>query len=99
MPRNGHFAHWIAALAALDPEAGRPAAVVACDDIRARADQVGDIEALLDVADQRLRAHIPCFEIQIGRSRRWRRRNAARRMPGGLQAELARGGAVEQPRL
>src|SRR4051794_26724457 len=47
-----HLAHRIGDLAVLDPEAGGAAAVVAGDTVYAGADQVGDVEALLDVGDQ-----------------------------------------------
>src|SRR5215470_10411351 len=43
---DGHFAHGIAALAVLDPEAGGAAAVIAGDLVDAHADEIGDIEAL-----------------------------------------------------
>ena len=51
-----HFAHRVGKLAILDPETGRAAAIVAGDQIDARADQVGDVEAIGNVGDEFLRA-------------------------------------------
>ena len=56
-------------LAVLDPQPGRAAAVVAGDEIGAHADQVGDVEAVLDRGDQLLRARAPGCEMQVGRRR------------------------------
>src|SRR5215204_7035776 len=54
VPGYSDFAHRITAFALLDPKAGSAAAVVAGNDIGAGADQVGDIEALIDIRDQLL---------------------------------------------
>src|ERR1700753_2523944 len=55
--RDRHLAHRIGDRAVLDPEAGSTAAVVAGYPVDARADQVGDIETLLDVGHQLGRRH------------------------------------------
>ena len=73
MTRDRHFADRIGALALLDPEARSTAAVIAGDHVCAGADQVGDIEAFVDILDQVFGAELTCFEMQIGR-RRGRRR-------------------------
>src|SRR5262249_47040791 len=62
-------------------------------------DQVGDVEAILDIGDQlvgRLRARC---EIEVTRPRRGHRRYAAMRVRSGLQAKLARGRAIKEPTL
>src|SRR5690242_8925285 len=69
---DGHLAHRIGDLAVLDPEARRAATVIAGDAVDAGTDQVGDIKALLDVADQLFRAHFARLEMQIIRPRRGR---------------------------
>src|SRR5258707_15027705 len=86
MPRNRDLADGISDLAILDPEAGGAAAVIAGHAVDAGTDQVGDVKALLDVGDQRLRRHLAGFEMQIIRSRRRRRRNAAMGMSGRDQS-------------
>src|SRR5262249_13975427 len=80
------------------PETGSAAAVVAGHEIDAHADHVGDVEAFLDIADELVRAHGSGLEAQIGGAGSRRRRDAALGMAGGLHAELARSGAVEEPR-
>src|SRR5262245_23685233 len=55
MARDGHLADGIGELAVLDPESGSAAAVVAGDAVDAGTDQVGDVEALLDVGDEIIR--------------------------------------------
>ena len=97
MPGDGDFADRVSALAVLDPEAGSAAAVIAGHHAGAAADQVGDIEAILDVGDQFVRRGGARLEVQIGCAGRRRRRYAALSMTGGGQAEFARGAAVEQP--
>ena len=52
-------------LATLDPEAGGAAAVVAGDDVGAHADQVGDIEPVLDVGDQLVGADVPASRCRL----------------------------------
>src|ERR1700761_4348482 len=83
MARDRHLAHRVGHLAVLDPEAGCAAAVVAGDTIDAGADQVGDVEALLDISDQLLRRRFTSLEMQIIRPRRRRRGDAAMSMAGG----------------
>src|SRR5438876_11777746 len=65
--RDRHLAHRMGDLAVLDPEAGRAAAVVAGDAVDAGADQIGDVEALLDVAHQLGRRGFAGFEMQVVR--------------------------------
>src|SRR5258708_4833844 len=98
MARDRHLAHRIGDLAVLDPEAGCAATVVAGYAIDAGADQVGDVEPLLDVRDQFGRCRLAGLEVEIIRSGRGRRRYAAMGVAGGDQPEFARGGAVQQPR-
>src|SRR5258708_1522190 len=62
---HGDLAHGIGELAALDPEARRAAAVVAGDSVDAHAHELGDIEALVDVADQLARGDRPRLEPYI----------------------------------
>src|SRR5262249_37152129 len=95
--RHGDAAHRPGALAVLDPEAGGAAAVVAGDSVHAKADQIGDVESALDVGDQLVARELALLEIEIGRGRAGRAGGAARRVPGGLEIELAGGGEVEQP--
>src|SRR5262249_18365812 len=52
MACDRHLAHRIGDLAVLDPEAGCAAAVVAGDAVDTRSDQIGDVKALGDIADQ-----------------------------------------------
>src|SRR5579872_1736051 len=85
---NRHFADRIGARAVLDPEPGSAAAVIAGDLIDAHADQVGDIEAVLDVGDELLRAQRAGREMQVARPGRRRRGDAALGMAGGLEAEF-----------
>src|ERR1700741_1265365 len=54
VPGYGDAAHRPGELAVLDPEARGTAAVVAGDAVDAEADQVGDVEAALDVAQKRV---------------------------------------------
>src|SRR5216684_2295263 len=59
------FAHGIAALAVLDPEARRAATVVAGHLIDPHADQTGDLEALCDILDQGLGRLAAGHEMQV----------------------------------
>ena len=70
--RNRDFAHRIAAAAILDPEARRAAAVVAGHRVHARADQLGDVEAIGDVGDQLIGAARSRLNMQVGRPGRRR---------------------------
>src|ERR1700755_2380856 len=63
--RDRHLAAGIGDLAVLDPEAGGAAAVVTGDAVDTGPDQVGDVETLLDVVDQRFRRHLAGLEAQI----------------------------------
>src|SRR5262249_33105092 len=71
---DGHLAHRITALAVLDPEARGAAAVIAGHRIDAHADEVGDVEALSNVRDQRLGRVGAGRQMQVARPGRWRRR-------------------------
>src|SRR4029079_11758571 len=71
MAGDRHLADGKGNLAVLDPESGGAAAVIAGHAVDAGADQVSDVESLLDVGDQFLRRHLAGFEVQIIRS--WRR--------------------------
>src|SRR5215831_17469134 len=97
MSRDRDLAHWIGDLAIFDPETGGAAAIVAGDAVDAGADQIGDVEALLDVRHQLGRRYGAGFEMQIIRAWRWRRGNAAMGMAGRRQSELPRGCRIEQP--
>src|SRR3954468_24558032 len=91
MAGDRHLAHGISEFAVLDPEAGGAATAMAGDAVDARADQIGDVETLLDVGDQlgrRLRAG---FKVQIIRPRRRRGGDAAMGMAGGGATERTRG--------
>src|SRR5579872_924144 len=98
MTRNGYLAYRIGDLAVLDPEAGRAAAVVTSDTVDAGTDQVGDVEALLDVAHQLGWRQLAGLEVQVVRTGRGRRGHTAMGVAGGLEPELARGRGIEQPR-
>src|SRR3954465_7984394 len=93
-----HLAHGISEFAVLDPEAGGAATVIAGDAVDTRADQIGDVETLLDVGDQLGRRRRAGFKVQIIRPRRRRGGDAAMGVAGGGETELTRGGAIERPR-
>src|SRR5580704_14874299 len=97
MSGDGDLADRKSALAVLDPETGRAAAVIAGHQIDALADQFGDVEAVLDLTDQFLRRFCSRLDMQIARARIGHRGHAALRMAGGFQFEFARGGAIEDP--
>src|SRR3984957_842682 len=65
MPGDGHLAHRIGDLAVLDPESGRPAAVVAGHAVDAGADQVGDVKSLLDIRYQFGRRGLARLEVKV----------------------------------
>src|SRR3974390_1609530 len=67
MAGDRDLAHGISNLAVLDPEARRAAAVVAGDHVRAHADQIGDVESVLDVGHQFTRSEVARRHMQIGR--------------------------------
>src|SRR5689334_3688126 len=52
---NRDLADRIAALATHDPKSGCATAIISRNEIDAAADEIGDIEALLDIGNQRLR--------------------------------------------
>src|SRR5262249_44085602 len=85
-----HFAHGVAALAVLDPESGRAAAVVSGHLVDAHPDEIGDVEALGDVRHQCFRRVAAGREMQIARSGRGRRGYAALGVAGAGKAELTR---------
>src|SRR5947208_1909360 len=64
MACNRHLADGIGDLAVLDPETGGAAAVIAGDAVDAGADQVGDVETLLDVGDQLGRGRLARLQMQ-----------------------------------
>src|SRR5882757_6694584 len=96
--RHRDAAHRPAELAVLDPEARRAAAIVAGDAVDAKADQVGDEEPALDVADQLLDRELAFLEVEVQGGGRGRARRAARGVTGRLQLELTGGGQIKQPR-
>src|ERR1700683_323294 len=61
------FADRIRQFAVLDPESGSAAAVIARHHVDAHADQAGDKEAILDLADQLLCGFAAGRQMQIGR--------------------------------
>ena len=79
-------AHRPGELAVLDPEARGAAAVVAGDAVDAEADQVGDVEAALDVGRSARRPELALLEIEVRRGGRGRSRRAARGVAGRLAA-------------
>src|SRR6266545_1325298 len=97
VPRHRDAAHRPGELAVLDPEARRAAAVVAGHRVDAEADQVGDVEAALDVAQKLVERELALLEIEVRGGGRGRPRGAARGVAGRLELELAGGGEVEQP--
>src|ERR1041385_6347386 len=64
-PPDPPAAHRIGALALLDPEARGAPAVIAGHHVGAGADQVGDVEPLVDILDQLFGAPLARFEMQI----------------------------------
>src|SRR5262249_38106577 len=80
-------------LALLDPEPRGTAAIVAGDAVHTEADQVVDIEAALDAADQRLHRFLTLLKIKITGGRPSGPGIVAR----GFEAKLARRIQVEQP--
>src|SRR5882724_11961604 len=95
VPRDRHLAHRIGDLAVLDQEAGCAAAVVAGHAIDAGADQIGNVKSLADVGYQFGRRRLTRFEMQIVRSRRRRRRDAAMGVTGRDHSKLARGRGIQ----
>src|SRR5882757_6401050 len=95
--RHRDAAHRPAELAVLDPEARRAAAVIAGDAVDAKADQVGDEEPALDVADQLRDRELALLEVEVRSGGRGRARRAARGVTGRLQLELTSRCQVEQP--
>src|SRR6188508_2296535 len=59
---DGDLAHRISAFSVFDPEAGGAAAVIAGDHVGARADQVGDVESVGNIGDQRVRCQATRLE-------------------------------------
>src|SRR5438067_958621 len=96
--RNRHLAHRIAALATHDPKAGSAAAVIAGDEIDAGADEIRDIEALLDIRDQCVRRISAGHEVQVARGGRRRGGDPPLGVTGASKSKLARGCAIEKPR-
>src|SRR3954462_967564 len=72
MPCDRHLADRIGHLAILDPKAAGATAVIAGNTVDAGPDQIGDVEALLDVADQVGRRDAAGFHMQVIGT--WRRR-------------------------
>src|SRR5580704_3862157 len=97
MPGDGDFAHRICEYAVLDPKPRGAAAIVAGHQIDSDADQIGDIETVGDVGDQRVGAFAAGGEMQVARSGRGRRRHATIGMAGGGKPELATGRTIEEP--
>src|SRR5579883_555557 len=60
------LAHGKGALALLDPEAGGAAAIVAGHQVDSHANQISDIEAVLDVGNELVRAFGAGGEVKIG---------------------------------
>src|SRR5262249_8015383 len=63
--RDGNLADRVTDLSVLDPEPAGAATVVARHAVDAAADQVGDVEAVLDVRDQRFWAIPARLHIKI----------------------------------
>src|SRR5579885_2394138 len=95
--RDRDLGDGIGDLAPLDPEAGGPAAVIAGDIVDAEADQLGAIEAALDIGHELARRELPRGQMEIGRRRARGRGGAARGMGRALEAELAGRAEVEDP--
>src|SRR5215468_10726543 len=66
---DGDLAHRIGEFAALDPEAGGAAAVVAGHQVDAHADQIVDVESFLDIGDQRIGRYAAGGKMQISGAR------------------------------
>ena len=56
----------MADLATADPEAACTAAVVTGDHVNRAAHHLGDEKALIDVGDQRFKAQVAIFQIEVG---------------------------------
>src|SRR5262245_8235706 len=70
---NRHLADRIGQFAALDPKTGSAAAVIAGDDVDAHANQVSDVEPVLDVSDQFFWRDSTSFKVEVRWAGRWRR--------------------------
>ena len=97
MSGNRHFADRISALAVLDPESGRAAAIISSHEVDAHPDHVGDVEAVFDVGDQLIGSLAARNQVQVACPRRRCRGDAALGVTGGFQVELTRGRAIENP--
>src|SRR5579872_618798 len=94
---DGDLAHRISELAFFDPEAGGTPAVIAGDAIDAHPHEFGHIKAGLDIGDELAGSDRAGLEPEIGGGGAGRGRGSACGMAGGLKAELACRGEIEEP--
>src|SRR5439155_19647455 len=86
----------IGQLAVLDPEADRAAGIVASHHVDAKPDQLRDVEPARDRADDRLGRGHAGRQVEVGRADRGRLADAASRVAGRGQPQLAGRIGVEQ---
>ena len=81
----------------MDAQPAGAAAVIARDEADPLAEQVGDIDAVLDIGDEVGHAGRARFHIDIGRGHAGRPAAAPARMAGQWQIELGGAGDIGQP--
>src|SRR5690242_8565122 len=65
IPRDGDFGNREGQLAIADPESRRAARIITCDNVNAKAHQLGDVEAVGDSRNNLLRGLDAFFEIKV----------------------------------